>query len=472
MAAEANARSVISPRSPGSGAGVFQRLRSRAARRIGWGLADQAVSSLTNFAVSVYLVRSLGATQFGAFSLAYVTYGFALNASRGLATDPLMVRFSGIDVRTWRHAVAQASGTAIVAGLITGVCALAASMVLGGTSGAAFLALGLTLPALMLQDSWRYSFFALGRGGQAFLNDTIWAVTLVPALIVLRRTGRADVFWFVLAWGATAGIAALAGPLQARVLPKPLRAWEWLSGHRDLGLRYMAEGTASSMAGQLRGYGMGLILGLAAVGYVQAASTLLGPMTILFLAMSLVTIPEAARVLRRAPARLPLFCVLVSAGLAAIGVVWAIVLLIALPRGLGGWLLGPVWRHTYPLVIPTMLGVIGQGVGAGAFAGLHALGASRRSLRAVLLGAVIYVGFSLLGAFGGASGVIWGTAVAVWISTLMLWWQLRAAAKERDHAHTHARIWSVQTVGRHRRLQDDPGTPYTGRIRYHRRRTS
>ena len=97
------------PRSP---AALFRQLRSHAARRMGWGLADQIVSSLTNFAVSIYVVHSLGAAQFGAFSLAYVTYGFALNASRGLATDPLMVRFSGTDLPTWRRAVARCTGTA------------------------------------------------------------------------------------------------------------------------------------------------------------------------------------------------------------------------------------------------------------------------------------------------------------------------------------------------------------------------
>ena len=70
------------------------------------------MSSLTNFAVSIYVVRTLGAAQFGAFSLAYVTYAFALNASRGLATDPLMVRFSGTDLPTWRRAVAECTGTA------------------------------------------------------------------------------------------------------------------------------------------------------------------------------------------------------------------------------------------------------------------------------------------------------------------------------------------------------------------------
>jgi hypothetical protein len=89
----------------GSRTTVFRRLRGDAIRRLGWGVADQVVSSVTNFAVSIYVVRTLGAVQFGAFGLAYVTYGFALNASRGLATDPLMVRFSGTDLPTWRRAV-------------------------------------------------------------------------------------------------------------------------------------------------------------------------------------------------------------------------------------------------------------------------------------------------------------------------------------------------------------------------------
>jgi len=46
---------------------------SRVARRFGWGLADQAMSSVSNAAVSFYVARELGATQFGAFSLAYVS---------------------------------------------------------------------------------------------------------------------------------------------------------------------------------------------------------------------------------------------------------------------------------------------------------------------------------------------------------------------------------------------------------------
>ena len=204
-------------------------------------------------------------------------------------------------------------------GLVAGACVLGAAAVIGGTAGAAFLALGLTLPGLLLQDSWRYSFFAFGRGGQAFLNDTIWALTLLPALAMLLLIGHANVFWFVFAWGITANVAAAVGPWQARVIPRLAGTWGLVSRHRDLGPRYLAEGTSQSAAVQLRAYGIGLVLGLAALGSVQAAATLFGPMTILFLGMALVTIPEAARVLRRSPRHLPLFCLVVTGGLTGRG---------------------------------------------------------------------------------------------------------------------------------------------------------
>ena len=270
--------------------------------------------SVSNAAVSFYVARELGATQFGAFSLAYVTYSFALTGSRGLATDPLLVRFSGTHLVSWRRAVAQCTGTALVTGLLTGACALVAAAVLSGAPRLAFLALGLVLPGLLLQDSWRYSFFALGRGSQAFINDTIWTLTLVPPLLFLRITHHNTVFWFTIAWGAAATVAACVGPLQARVIPRPPNVWAWVSQHRDLAFRYLAENASNSGAGQLRIYGVGAIAGLAAVGYVQAAGLLMGPFLVIFLGISLVTVPEATRVLRHSPQHLRLYCALVGAG--------------------------------------------------------------------------------------------------------------------------------------------------------------
>ncbi len=450
MTAESDADAgMVGPRLTRSLTAVWRWLRSHAFRRMGWGVADQAVSSLTNFAVSIYVVRTLGAVQFGAFSLAYVTYGFALNASRGLGTDPLMVRFSGADPRTWRRAVAGCTGTAAIAGLAIGACVILAASVFHGPAAAAFLALGLTLPGLLLQDSWRYSFFALGRGSQAFLNDVVWAVTLLPALALLRRTGHADVFWFVFAWGATASVGAALGPWQARVVPNLAGAWRWASRHRDLGPRYMAEGLSNSVSSQLTTYGIGLILGLAVLGYVQASKTLMGPAGILFLGMSLISLPEAARVLRRSPRHLPLLCVLVAGGLAAVVLAWGVVLMVAIPRGLGAWLLGPVWRPAYPLLPPQILYYLGLAFAFGMGTGLHALGAARRSLRAVVISSVMALVCSLLGAVSdGAFGAVTGMAVAQWMVAPVFWWELRAAMRESGRVPGAGWFWPGRTDGR------------------------
>lgn len=403
------------------------------ARRFGWGVADQAVSSLTNAAVSFYVARELGAAQFGAFSLAYVTYSLVVNASRGLATDPLAVRYSSAELPVWRRAVAGSTGTAIAVGGVASLCVLTAAVLLGGTTKMAFIALGMMLPGLMLQDSWRFAFFALGRGSQACLNDTIQGVALVPALLLLKLTHHSDVFSFVLAWGASANIAAAVGPFQARVIPRVDQAWAWIWQHRDLGPRYLLENTANSASGQVRIYGVGLILGLSAVGYLEAAALLMGPFMALLMGTLLVTVPEAARVLQRSPERLWRFCLVLGAGLGLAAFAWGATLILLMPLGLGHLLIGPIWRQAYPLMLPTTLWFTGTGVGIGASAGLRALGASRRSLLAQTSYSVVSVIIYLIGAYyGGAMGAAVAGAIAVVPGTVFWWYQLRLALRDAN----------------------------------------
>jgi O-antigen/teichoic acid export membrane protein len=425
-------------------AALSWRMVRQASRRITWGIADQAMSSLTNFLLSIYVARTLGAAQFGAFSLAYVTYGLAINASRGLSIEPLLIRFSGTVLPTWRRATARSTGTALLVGLATGTCGLVAGRLVGGTTGLAFVALGLTLPGLMLQDSWRYAFFALGRGHHAFINDTIWAMILLPSLVLLRMSGHADVFWFIIAWGAGAAVGAVIAPLQARVVPSLPGAAGWLSQHRDLGPRYLLENTGGNAAGTVRTYMISYILGLTQLGYINlATNTLMGPLNIIFTGVSLITLPEAAKLLRRSPRHLPLFCAAVSTGLILLALVYAAVLLVALPRGLGQLMLGPsVWPPVYPLVPIATLAVVSSCATTGALLGLHALGAARRSLRAVIFSAVLAVAFSLVGALtGGTVGTMRYMAAASWFGTLLAWWQLRRALLESDTIPVPKWMW-------------------------------
>jgi O-antigen/teichoic acid export membrane protein len=418
------------------------------------------MSSLTNFLLAIFVARTLGAAQFGAFSLAYVTYGFAINASRGLSIEPLLVRFSGTVLPTWRRAAASCTGTALLVGLACGACAVAAGLLVGGTTGLAFLALGLTLPGLLLQDSWRYSFFAVGRGHHAFINDAVWAVLLLPSLALLKIAGQANVFWFVLAWGTTAAIGAAIAPLQAGVVPSLAGAPEWLSRHRDLGPRYFAENVGGNATDTVRSYTLSYILGLAAVGYIQAANTLMGPFKIVYFGISLITMPEAAKLLRRSPRRLPVFCVAVSAALTVLALGWGVVLLVAMPRGLGHLMLGNLWRPTYPLVLPATLTTVAGCLTTGALVGLHALGAARRSLRAVIFTACLVVACGLAGALAaGTLGTMRFVAAASLSGTLVMWSQLRLALQ--DAALPAPRWMSPRSARSHRRpAATDPQHPH------------
>lgn len=399
--------------------------------RLSWGLADQAASSISNFAVGIYVARSLGLAAFGVFSLAWVTYGVVLSVSRGLATDPLVVRFSGVSEASWRGAVARSSGTALVVGGAIGAVCVVAGPVMGGSVGPAFTALGIVLPGLLLQDAWRYSFFAAGAGRKAFVNDVVWGVALIPAMVVAARVD--NVAAFVLAWGGSATVAAVYGCLQSGIRPRLTGAREWLREQRDLGTRYMVENVSTSGASQLRAYGLGAIVGVSAVGVVRGAELLLGPFLAVLMGLTLVTVAEAARMLRQAPHRLGRFCLQLGGGQAAAALLWGAALLLVPDRG-GELVLGDVWQAASELIVPATLSVAGAGLGSGAAAGLRALGAARLSLRCQLIASGCYVVGGLGGAVvGGTIGSAWGVASASLCGSAVWWLQLRSALRERRH---------------------------------------
>ncbi|WP_425505829.1 hypothetical protein [Streptomyces typhae] len=421
------------PTTPADGDGTTPRTGKRAmVGRLSWGLADQAASSMTNFAVGIYVARSLGLSAFGVFSLAWLTYGVVLNVARGLATDPLVVRFSGVPEASWRAAAARSSGAALGVGTAVGAVCLLVGLGVGGRVGPAFVCLGVVLPALLLQDAWRFAFFAAGQGRKAFVNDVVWGVALVPAMVLAARVdgGVDSVAAFVLAWGAAAAVAAVFGCFQSGIRPRVTQAREWLREQRDLGYRYLVENVSLSGAGQLRAYGLGAIVGVGAVGAVRGAELLLGPFLALLMGLSLVTVAEAARVLRRAPDRLGTFCLLLGGGQAVAALLWGGALLL-LPDRAGEFVLGDVWPSASELIVPATLAVAGAGLGSGAAAGLRALAAARRSLRCQLFASACYVGGGLGGAAAaGTIGSAWGVAAATACGSAVWWLQLRSALRE------------------------------------------
>jgi O-antigen/teichoic acid export membrane protein len=408
------------------------------AGRAGWGLADQALSSLTNFAVGVFVARELGVAEFGAFSLAFATYLFALNASRGLATDPFVVRFSGAAAAVWRRSAAAATATAVAVAAVVGAGCVLAGLLLHGAVGSAFLALGLMLPGLLLQDSWRYAFFAAGKGRAAFLNDLVWALLLGPLIAAVIVSEHVHVEWFVFAWGGAATVAGLVGAAQAKVLPRLSLVGQWHRTHRDLGIRYLSENMGYAAATQLRLYGLGAVAGLAAVGGLRGAELLLGPVNLVIMGVgSLMAIPEAAKLANRGDlSRLRRFVVALGALLGVVTVLWGLVVGILL-GWLGPRLLGATWQAAAALLVPTTAMMALLGVWSAAWTGLRAMGAARRSLRAQLYGASALLVGALAGAVtAGAAGAAWGSAAGNLVACCVWWRQLGLALREFEPARS------------------------------------
>lgn len=401
-----------------------------ATRRLGWGLADQVLSSVTNFVLGLLVARALPPGEFGAFSIAFVTYTLALGASRALASEPLSVTHSAVDNAEWRRGVRSAGGLAVAMGTGVGVGCLAAGWLMHGSLQVAFLMLGVTMPGLLLQDVWRFAFFAGRREQRAFINDLVWAILLFPSIALLVGTGRATVGTLILAWGIAGSVAAAVGILQARVIPSPRMTLGWLKEQRTLAPRFLGEFAVSGATSQLTVYLVGGIAGLSQAAALRAGLLLLGPLNVIFMGAGLVAVPESVRFLAASPGAFRRANVLLSLGLAALVIAWGAVALL-LPESLGTELLGENWEGARNVVLPLTIVTATYAGSYGAMVGLRALAAARRSLRARSIVAVLTVLAGVIGAaVAGARGVAWGFALVGCVELFVWWWHFTRAADE------------------------------------------
>ena len=395
--------------------------------RLGWGVADQAVSSITNLALGIIAARSLDAASFGAFGLAWVASGVILNVSRGLATDPLTVRHSGPPDDHWRLATRRAASTATALGVGVGILCVVIGLIIsdfmvafgvGGTRADPTRATSPGQLAYRLLRSWDGQTCFRKRHGLGGCLGSGHPHRQPRTHDVRIRAGRG--------WAA-ARTAALFGCGQTRFVPRATGVAIWIRDHRDLGPRYLVENVSDSASAQLQTYAVGAIAGLSEVGALRGARILLAPVVALRMGISLIAVPEAARVLKRWPRHLQAFCLVLGGSEATACLLWGAVLLI-LPARIGELMLGSVWSSASLLIVPTTLAVAAGAMFDGAAVGLRALGASRGSMRVRMRRAVAWVIGGVVGALlAGAAGSVWGTVGANLLGVALVWWQLALA---------------------------------------------
>ncbi len=390
-------------------------------RRVGWGLGDQALSSLTNFALTVMVAHESTPRAFGLFALLFAAYCVVLGICRAVCSEPLMVRFSEAAGAGWRRGASLASGSALAIGVLSGAICLAVGVGIGGPSSGLIVIFGLALPGLLLQDTWRFAFSAAGRSRYSFMNDALYAGVLAPLLLILVLNGKTGVSALIAAWGVAALIAAAFGVWQAGLLPRSSQALAWWRLQSDLAARYIVEFLALAGECQMVIFGIAIVTNLAGVAAIRGGLLLLGPLNIAMYAAMLSAVPEAVRLLRSGRKRFELACALLSAGLALMTMLWAGLVLL-LPSSFGQAVFGSVWTGARPVVFPLALGFAALGVIMGAAVGLRALADAKRSFRARMTVSPVIMTSVLIGALTrGAVGGAWGLAVGQSIAAVVFW---------------------------------------------------
>ncbi|WP_313566180.1 hypothetical protein [Mobilicoccus sp.] len=401
------------------------------AARIGFGVIDQAICSLTNFFVQILVARSTSIEAFGAFALAFTAYTLAVTICRSLSTEPLTVRYPVRGVEEQRHAAGSVAGTAVTLGLLILLACGLVSFVVPDQYRLMVLAMGAVMPALLLQDAWRFIFLALGAPARAVLNDGVWLVSSTLGLLIASRV-TSEAYVFLLVWGSAAGLAALIGIAQARVIPAARRTLSWLRQHGDLISRYLGESIVVSGGAQLQVILLSAVAGLGALGQFRLIGVAMGPINILVVGLTAAMVPEAVRSLDKGQRFLDRTVLVASLVLAAAAGVWGLAVG-SLPREWTSWLVGDAWVAAASLLLPATVAYVIGGLQGGATMGLRVL---QRANTSLVIRAVTSLAFGLsgLGGFvGGAMGASWANAGVTLLSAVLWWLAYRSASM-------HARV--------------------------------
>ena len=398
-------------------------------------VSGQALSSLTNFVVLFTAIRTLNLSEVGRFTFAYTAGLMVLVLVRSLALEPLLVRFSDADETERRMATEEAGGLSLVTGLVLAILALAVGTSTSDGTRLILLALAFAVVFLLVQDAWRFHFFAGRQPWKAAANDAVCLGATIAATAISLRIWEPTVASLLVAWGAGNLAGAVAGAIQTKVLPHPGLATSWLKRTGDLGFRFLGESALERLLAQASFMVLGVIAGVSAMGQVGAARTLLTPTTTLINAVNAVAVPEAVKL--RSEHQLVRLKHLMWGTLASVGFAVALisVLIWALPLGFGEKLVGPNWGPGASLALPLGLGFAALGAREGPRAILRAYGRSRLMLRLAMVTSPLLIAFTALGALiGGAHLAVWAMSAIHFISLSASLWAATSVLGSDDPA--------------------------------------
>ncbi|MFE6931008.1 hypothetical protein ACFVDT_03115 [Streptomyces sp. NPDC057699] len=391
-------------------------------------VADQGVAALTNILVLVAAARLSTVADFARFSAVYLVFTVLLGVSGAYTGQPLVLRRGGgaDTLGACRSAVAFTLGASAALGtLLAAVC-----LFVPGDTARALLALGLVLPVVLGQDALRYAFSTLQRPQLALTSDLVRLGCVLGALAA-QEYGAAPAR-LIAVWGLSALPALLlsAALLHRATAGAPLLLRPMLRrGH--LGQRFTVEFGVGNATSQLSVLGLGAVGNPLLVGALRGATTLFGPLNVLYTSATSFGPPLLGRIddeRRRVRATAGL-----AAVLAATAALWAVALAL-LPDGAGRQLLGDTWPTAAALLPATGSQYAAMAVGTCGLLALRMLDPRTTlsiqvvfSLTAVALMAGGYV-------LGGVPGAAWGLALGSLCKAAATWTRVARLRRRRSTA--------------------------------------
>jgi hypothetical protein len=405
---------AVDPGRPDTGERVM-RSRTR------WRVADQILSSVTVIGLSFVVARNAGTGPFGVFGLALLAAGFALGLARAMISDVFVIQFSDVLPRVRHQAARDATGAAVGLGLGAGaLCCLAAVLLPGRELGMAVFAIGLALPALLVQDCFRFVFIAAGRPVLAVALGLTCAAVQFSVVGLIASAGHDSMVPITVGWGVSALAVAALGCLMARLTPSLRNAPLWFALNRHLTVRASIEYVLNLGALYLSYCLIGGVVGLAAIGSLWAAQMFLVPAYVLITATVSLVRPGFDRRAERGEV-LVRPALLTGAGLATLTALWGVAVSVV-PDAVGMHLTGPTWEGARTVLEPAVIGVVVAALAAGPGLALRSLGRGDILRQVALMQALLLLGLGMLGAdLHGVRGAAIGLVAAHVIGALAVW---------------------------------------------------
>lgn len=396
------------------------------ARRAAWSFSAQAISSTSNFLLTLVILAVADLGAFSRFSVGITTYMLVSQLARSAAAIPLLILSSDQPEGEGRPEHQAAAGVAVMVGLASTVLLLVMAA-FSSDGREVFVILALAMPLLTFQEFIRYVTFARSQPHLAALSDGMWLTLQVTGSIVAWSQGWATVPVLLAVWAASGAVAGLGAGARVGVAPVFSGSLAWLKLHSGLCRKLVFEFFVNQGSYYLLLYGLAIIAGVGELGILRAAQTLIGPVIVVLLAGNALGIPESVR-LRRDFRKLTSLCLFFSVSLAGAAVVWGFIVFIALPY-IGPSVFPTSWETARPLIPVLSVFAAAVGVSTGAGSGLRAMGENAWILRsrAVTGGIALIIGLPLSRSMG-ADAVLIALAATESLFAAASWVQLLRSA--------------------------------------------